>query len=327
MRRSISTPRRALAFATLALLAACSSEGTATPSTSAATSPPTTSPSTTDASTTIAPTTTVELELTPTCGATIAPPARYDHVVWVWMENHSFSQVMGQADSPYVNSLAAECTTASNYQQVGKPSLPNYIGATSGDTWGIADDAGPDTHVLTADNIFRQVRAAGGTAVSYQEAMPSPCATESSGTYAVKHNPAAYYQGADDRAACQRDNLPLDQFRPDDLPTFAFVTPDLCNDTHDCPVSTGDQWLSNFLPSVLFSNTYRQGRTAVFLVWDEDSPMPFVAITQTSPAGGVITDPVNHYSLLRTTEEMLGLPLLANAASAPSMRGALSTGG
>ena len=327
MRRSISTLRRALAFATLALLVACSSEGTATPSTSASTSPPTTSPSTTDPSTTIAPTTTVELELTPTCGATITPPARYDHVVWVWMENHSFSQVMGQADSPYVNSLAAECTTASNYQQVGKPSLPNYIGATSGDTWGIADDAGPDTHVLTADNIFRQVRAAGGTAVSYQEAMPSPCATESSGTYAVKHNPAAYYQGADDRAACQRDNLPLDQFHPDALPTFAFVTPDLCNDTHDCPVSTGDQWLANFLPPLLLSNTYRQGRTAVFVVWDEDSPMPFLAITQTAPAGGVITDPVNHYSLLRTTEQFLCLPPLANAATAVSMRGSLRASG
>lgn len=243
------------------------------------------------------------------------------------MENHSFSQVMGQADSPYVNSLAAECTTASNYQQVGKPSLPNYIGATSGDTWGIADDAGPDTHVLTADNIFRQVRAAGGTAVSYQEAMPSPCATESSGTYAVKHNPAAYYQGADDRAACQRDNLPLDQFHPDALPTFAFVTPDLCNDTHDCPVSTGDQWLANFLPPLLLSNTYRQGRTAVFVVWDEDSPMPFLAITQTAPAGGVITDPVNHYSLLRTTEQFLCLPPLANAATAVSMRGSLRASG
>jgi phospholipase C len=281
----------------------------------------------TAASTTDASTTTVELELTPTCGARLAPPAKYDHIVWIWMENHSFAQVMGQADSPYVNSLAAECTTMSNYRQVGSPSLPNYIGATSGDTWGITDDAGPDTHVLTADNIFRQVRSAGGTAVSYQEAMPQPCATESSGTYAVKHNPAAYYQGADDRAACQRDNLPLDRFRPDDLPTFAFVTPDLCNDTHDCPVSTGDQWLSNFVPPLLASNTYRQGRTAVFVVWDEDSPMPFLAILQTAAAGGVITDEVDHYSLLRTTEEMLGLPLLGHAADATSMRGAFATTG
>ena len=115
MQRSISTLRSVVIVATLALLAACgSTPSTAVPTTALT---PATSPGTTEASTTAAPTTeaptTTELELTPTCGATIAPPARYDHVVWVWMENHSFSQVMGQADSPYVNSLAAECTTAS----------------------------------------------------------------------------------------------------------------------------------------------------------------------------------------------------------------------
>ncbi len=312
MTRSFAATATAAAAA-LVVIAACGG-GSATPATTAA-------------PTTVAVTDTTEIELTPTCGARIDPPTTYDHVVWVWMENHSAAQVIGQPDSPFVNSLAAECTTASNYRQVGKPSLPNYIGATSGDTWDIADDAGPDTHVLTVDNIFRQVRAAGGTAVSYQEAMPGPCATESSGTYAVKHNPAAYYQGADDRTACQRDNVPLDRFRPADLPTFAFVTPDLCNDTHDCPISTGDQWLANFVSPILASNTYRQGRTAVFLVWDEDSPMPFVAITQTASAGGIITDPVDHYSLLRTTEEMLGLPLLGRAAQAISMRGAFSPAG
>ena len=312
--------------AAMALLAACGTGSNTAPTATAPTATAESIGAPAPSSTSTA-TSTTEIELTPTCGALLPAPERFDHIVWIWMENHYAADVIGNSNSPFTNSLATECVTATDYRQVGAPSLPNYIGATSGDTWGIADDAGPDTHVLTADNIFRQVRTAGGTAVSYQDAMPSACATESSGTYAVKHNPAAYYQGADDRAACQRDNLPLDRFDPANLPTFAFVTPDLCNDTHDCPVATGDQWLANFLPPVLASNTYRQGRTAVFLVWDEDSPMPFVAITPTAAAGGAITDPVDHYSLLRTTEEMLGLPLLGKAATATSMRSAFGTTG
>ncbi|HVM66563.1 MAG TPA: alkaline phosphatase family protein [Acidimicrobiales bacterium] len=60
----------------------------------------------------------------------------------------------------------------------------------------------------------------------------------------VKHNPAAYFAGPGDRAACQADDVPLSQFAPDlaagRLPTFSFVTPNLCDDTHDCSVATGD---------------------------------------------------------------------------------------
>jgi hypothetical protein len=264
------------------------------------------------------------------CGTLAAPPATYDHVIWIWMENHSAAQVIGQPGAPFVTDLAAKCATATNYRSVGSPSLPNYIGATSGDTWGIADDAGPATHRLTVDNLFRQVRAAGGTAISYQDAMPANCVLGGRSTYAVKHNPAAYYAGGDDRAACITDDVP---FAPNfvnamssnaTLPTFSFITPDLCNDTHDCPVATGDNWLSGLLSVLLDTPVYHAGRTAIFLVWDEDAPMPFVAITPSVHPGTVITQTVDHYSLLRTTEEMLGITTyLGKAATAPSMRAGL----
>jgi hypothetical protein len=263
------------------------------------------------------------------CGTLTDPPATYDHVIWIWMENHSAAQVIGTPEAPFVTDLAAECATASNYRSVGKPSLPNYIGATSGDTWGIADDAGPSAHRLTVDNLFRQVRAAGGTAVSYQDAMPANCVLGGRSTYAVKHNPAAYYAGADDRAACITDDVPFapafgEALEGGRLPTFSFITPDLCNDTHDCPVATGDQWLSGLLSVLLDMPVYKAGRTAIFLVWDEDAPMPFVAITPSVHPGTVITQTVDHYALLRTTEEMLGITThLGKAAAAPSMRAAL----
>ena len=265
----------------------------------------------------------------PPCGSKSTPPAVYDHVIWIWMENHSYNQVIGAAQAPYETALARQCGTATRYSSVGSPSLPNYIGATSGSTQGIADDAGPGAHPVSSDNLFRQVRASGRTERSYQEAMPGPCALGSSGRYAVKHNPAPYYVGPADRQACGADDVPLgtaqggalaEDVANGTLPAFAFITPDLCSDTHDCGVSTGDAWLRTWVPRIVAGADYRAGRTAVFVVWDEDSPVPNIVVSPTTPA--TVSDvALDHYSLLRTTEEMLGIPkLLGRAANAPSMR-------
>ncbi len=244
------------------------------------------------------------------------------------MENHRWSEVLDDpAAAPFTASLAKQCATATRYASVGAPSLPNYIGATSGSTQGISDDGGPAAHRVVSDNLFRQVRAAGLTERSYAEAMSAPCQLEPSGRYAVKHNPAAYYVGGDDRAACQADDVPLGALSADlgadRLPAFAFVTPDLCDDTHDCGVRTGDNWLQRWLPPILASPAYAAGTVAVFVVWDEYTPMPNVAVALGVRAGTVFAEPVDHYSLLRTTEELLGLPLLGRAATAPSLRGPL----
>jgi len=106
------------------------------------------------------------------------PPQRYRHVVWIWFENHSASQVIGSTEAPYMTSLARTCGLATRYEAITHPSLPNYIAATSGDTWGIADDNPPSSHPLAVDSIFQQAGSAG----SYEESMPSNCALTSSGT-------------------------------------------------------------------------------------------------------------------------------------------------
>lgn len=256
-------------------------------------------------------------------------PAHYRHVVWIWMENHARSQVLGDPAAPYLTSLASGCATAAEYRSVGSPSLPNYLGATSGSTHGIADDGPPASHPLTADNLFRQVRAMGGAAVTVAEGMKGTCDLTASGEYAVKHNPAAYYVGADDRAACQRDDQPARDgaaiaSRASTLPTFLFVVPDLCDDTHDCGVSRGDRWLASWLPKLFGSASYDAADTAVFVVWDEPTPMPFIAVTPSIRPGTVLRTAVDHYSLLRTTEELLGIgEHLGAAATSPSMRSGL----
>src|SRR5437868_4291496 len=141
------------------------------------------------------------------CGWKATPPALWSHVIWIWMENKSYDQVIGTGKARYLTELARQCGIATNYSAVSHPSLPNYLAATSGSTWGIADDGGPAAHPLAQPSIFNQVSAAGLSWRSYEESMPSNCALASSGLYAVKHNPAAYYTRI--RGECRRWDIPL----------------------------------------------------------------------------------------------------------------------
>jgi hypothetical protein len=175
------------------------------------------------------------------------------------MENKGYNSVMGSPNAPYINSLAQQCGLATNFFAETHPSLPNYIAMTSGSTQGIADDNPPSSHPLSVSSIFSQLA---GDWRSLQESMPSACDLPDSGLYAVRHNPAAYYTNV--RAECATRDAPLTY--PANLSArFTFVTPNLCDDTHDCPVKTGDTWLSGFIPKLLSSAEYQVGGTAIFI--------------------------------------------------------------
>jgi hypothetical protein len=251
------------------------------------------------------------------CAGTKAP-SRYDHVVWIVFENHSYNQVIGSSSAPYFNRLAGRCGLATNFSAITHPSLPNYIALTSGSTHGITDDGSPSEHPLNVPSIFSQLPSGGSR--SLQESMPSNCALKGSGRYAVRHNPQAYYTSV--RGDCARYNVPLG--KPANISArFTFVTPNLCSDTHDCSVSTGDSWLVAFLPPLLASSEYRAGKTAIFVTFDEGSGNNHIVTIVVAPpvhAGARSATAYTHYSLLRTTEEMLGLGRIGNAQSATSMR-------
>src|SRR5205814_244402 len=75
------------------------------------------------------------------------------------------------------------------------------------------------------------------------------------GRYAKKHDPFLYYDDiARSPRRCRRvvgfGDLARD-LRRGALPSFAFVSPDLCHDTHDCDVGTGDRFLSGLVPQLL----------------------------------------------------------------------------
>ena len=262
------------------------------------------------------------------CGHPKSDPV-YRHVIWVWMENESYTSVIGSSQAPYLNSLAAQCGVATNYQAISHPSLPNYVAATGGSTFGITDDGDPSAHPIKAPSIFSQVDAAGLTWRAYNESMPTPCDTQGSGLYAPRHNPATYYVPL--RSACQRWDVRMGapgtgtlakDLQAGTLPNFAFVTPNTCNDGHDCSVRVSDAWLSTFLTGVFSSPTYRAGQTVVFVVWDEgvgDNHIPLVVAAPTVRTGTKAKGSFTHYSLLRTTEDLLGLPPLGRSANASNM--------
>ncbi len=86
-------------------------------------------------------------------------------------------------------------------------------------------------------------------------------------------------------------------------------------------VAIGGSALTN-VEAILNGADYRAGRTAVLWLWDENTYMPNVIVAPSVTPGTVTTTRLNHYGALRAVEEMLGLPLLGNAATATSLRGA-----
>ena len=274
------------------------------------------------------------------CGTATAPHT-YQHVIWIWMENHSFSDIIGnKSQAPYTNSLAAGCGLATDYHNTTHPSLPNYLAATSG----LAQGSLPATTYLdcspsvicdmTVGSIFGQ----GETWKAYQESMPSNCDTSDSGEYKVSHNPPPYYTSL---SGCASHDVPYTQLATDlahnTLPAFSFITPNLIDDMHDGTVAQGDAWLAKNLPAILTSKPYQAGTTAVFITWDEGSGgypvedcddttttdtschVATIVISPTTPAGATSGTFFSHYSLLATTEQLLGLPKLGQAKSSPTM--------
>jgi phosphatidylinositol-3-phosphatase len=255
--------------------------------------------------------------------------AHYAHVVWIWMENKPFGSVIGSSSAPYENALAAQCGLATNYRGITHPSLPNYLAATGGSVFGVSDDAGPAAHPISAPSIFSQIDQAGLSWRAYEESMPANCDTSATSPYAVKHNPPAYFVGL--RASCMQHDIPLAGNLQHDiaagtLPSFSFITPNLCNDMHDCSVHTGDTWLATWIPRLLSGPNYQAGNTLIVLTWDEGvgsvNRIPTIVVAPSVRPGLQVGTGLDHYALLRSSEDLLGLAHLEAAASASSMAAA-----
>ena len=261
--------------------------------------------------------------ITGTCAGTV-PPVTYQHVVVVVMENKTYTDVIGAAAAPFQTALARACGSANHYAAVASPSRPNYIAMTAGNTYGCegSDANPPGGCVPPSPSLFEQVLNNGGTVRSYAESMSTNCETTSHDLYAVKHNPWPYF--ASEATHCQQYNQPMPAtLDVNNLPTLMYLVPNLCNDTHNCSVATGDQWLHAHIEPILDSAAYRSRTTAVIITYDEYTYLPNMFAAQSVHPGTTATTATSHYGLLRTLEDMLALTPLGQAATTATLRNAM----
>jgi hypothetical protein len=258
----------------------------------------------------------VAIVQSPSPEAPASPPAKTSpapiHVFVIVMENRSYAQALSGG---YTAQLAARYGFATSYRGVAHPSLPNYLALTSGSTWGVGDDG---FHSLPAGGLGAQLTASGIPWRAYMEGMSNGC-FNSPYPYALKHNPFAYFG-----AKCDQHVVPYTQMGRDlagNAPRFVWITPDMCHDGHDCSTATADAWLARTVPLILASSAWKQNGV-LFLTWDEgyDSANSVLTIViRPHQLNHVSKRAYNHYSLLATVEDALGVRRLGAAARATPM--------
>jgi phosphatidylinositol-3-phosphatase len=275
---------------------------------------------------------TVLLGMLHPAGTAAASVPNFSHVFTIVLENKEYTSVIGNSKAPYFNQLAQQYGLATQFFGTRHPSLPNYLAMTGGDTFGITSDC--TGCFVNASNIVDQLEGAGQSWKAYMEGMPSPCFVGDSGRYRQKHNPFIYYDDIRTNSARCNRVVPFSQFQSDlngTLPNYVWITPDMCNDEHDCGVDKGDAWLQIWVPQILASPAWQNGG-ALFITYDEGSTSAgccngqakggHIATLVISPLGMPrfqSSIAYNHYSLLRTIEDAWGLAGLRNAANAAPM--------
>jgi len=251
-------------------------------------------------------------------------PERPDHVVIVMLENKDEQDVLLQG--PYLASLAASGAVLTDMHAETHPSQPNYLALFSGGTQGVDDDGCP--LAFDAPSLAGELVAAGYTFAGYAEDLPQPGYTGcTTGDYARKHSPWTDFRDVPAQANQPLTAMPVDYAR---LPTVSFLVPNLCHDMHDCPIVEGDRWLSQNVDR--YARWARTHNSLLLVTFDEsesqrdrDNHIATLAVGQ-RVAPGPITERVDHYRLLRTLEDLYGLPPLGRSAQTTAVGGLWHTG-
>jgi phospholipase C len=250
----------------------------------------------------------------------------FDHVVVVVMENHSFSEIIGNtAKAPYINSLAAGSASFTRSFAVEHPSEPNYLDLFSGSNQGVTDDSCP--HTFSTDNLGSQLIAANLTFVGFSEELPASnpqICTYGTHGYARKHNPWVNFSNVPAASNQSFTAFPVDF---SGLPTVSFVVPNLCNDMHDCTIAVGDAWLSQHIDA--YAQWASAHNSLLIVTWDEDDHSASNQIP-TIFAGALVipgsyAESINHFDVLATLEAMYGLEAIGAAAGNPAITDVFDT--
>ncbi|HEV2209371.1 MAG TPA: alkaline phosphatase family protein [Verrucomicrobiae bacterium] len=231
-------------------------------------------------------------------------------VFLIMMENESWSDIVGNTNAPYINSVLLPM--ASHCEQYYDLPGAKYLWYEAGTNFGIASTDSPFTNncqtpeqvQTTTNHLTTYLYNAGISWKAYLEDSPTNI-IELAGYnhYVVRHNPFAFFTditGTNITTYCTsafpygvQHLRPYTEFAADlasnTVARYNFIVPNLCDDMHDvcAPLTNrmlqGDTWLSSEIPRILNSSAYQHGG-AVFITWDESS-------TGTLPIGMLVLSP------------------------------------
>lgn len=264
---------------------------------------------------------------------TSASQGPFGHIVIVLEENTDYLSVVGTTAMPYLNTLISQYGLATQYYATTHPSIGNYMDLTTGQILTNDDGQTPATFPVSADNVVRELLAAGKTWKAYGEDLPSVGYTGPDiGNFAIRHYPLAYMTDVLNSQAQLQNLVPFTQFATDlaasTLPNYSWVTPNLCDDAHDCQLNVADTWLQTNIDPLIKNPTFQKDGLLI-IVFDESGSDNTngggrVVCVLISPASSKLafqsTTLYQNPSVLRLTLEGLGVQTLPGAAaSAPPM--------
>jgi hypothetical protein len=165
---------------------------------------------------------------------------RLEHVFVIMLENHSDQAVVGDANAPFITTLARRYGHAKRYYGVTHTSLPNYITLTSGSNWWVNDD--DPNNRFPHRSLVDQLEAHGLSWVAYMESMPetgylgSYWPNAKTAIYVNRHNPFILYprirRSRDERRHMKPYTFFAGAMRREDVPNLVWISPNLCHDMH-----------------------------------------------------------------------------------------------
>jgi hypothetical protein len=239
-------------------------------------------------------------------------PPRVHHVMLVVLENADYDTARAQ---PFLATLACEGGLIRQSFAVTHPSQPNYLALTAGDTYGVDSNA-PVT--LDVRHIGDLLEARGGTWKAYVEGYPGHCFPgPGSGAYVRRHVPFLSFRSVQKHCAPVVNATALAaDIRDGTLPDYALYVPNAWHDGHDAGVSVADRWLAEtfgsrlgdprFMQDMVFMVTFDEARRG----WWRANHVYTVVFGDRVIPGAVSDTRYDHYDLLRTIEELLGLGTL-----------------
>jgi hypothetical protein len=255
------------------------------------------------------------------------------HVFVIALENHEYGEVFDNPEAPFLNGLAHREVWAAHYYAVAHPSLPNYLALLGGSTFGIAGNCTACS--AHGPNLALQLAQAGLSWRAYMGGMPHRCFRGAeAGGYVKRHNPFMYFRSIANSGRCKQV-VPASRLEGDlrahSLPAFGWLSPDLCEDGHDCGIATADRHLAQLVPRIMrqlgphgdLIVTFDEGTS------DEACCRPFrrgggghvltVIAGPGRPLGHRTVWVYDHYSLLAGIERHFGLPRLRRARQARAL--------